>query len=404
MRKLGLGMVALMATAMCAPANATNTLTAKQYNQATTALRVMGAINLLTFGDATLQSDVEGKVYVGGNLTGNGAPVAIGGAKATKYLHMDKYRSLTVGGNVTNVQINNGIGLTNIQAVVGGNASGVQINNGSTTASLQVGGNFNAQNFNPNSKKTATYGGTATNVQTQDKTYIKQDKTIKAGGVKDLKAGIATVTAAYQTDMTVLSQILGALTPNATLDSSNRNNIHFNFTAAANASDFAVADITASQLASGTFNLPTYATSTNGKTLIINVSGTNVTFGANEIGNGSLVQQNIIWNFMDATTVNVNTAVYGSILAPKATITGSSPINGSVVAKVFQDCGEVHLGTFNGNTHFLVAPPPPGGGGGHESPPGAVPEPASWMTMLAGFGIIGSLIRRQRRRERLAAA
>ena len=394
-------MVAVMATALCAPANATGTLTAKQYGQATTALRVMGAINLLTFGDATLQSDVEGKVYVGGNLNGNNAPVAIGGAKASKYLHMDKYRSLTVGGNATNVQVNNGIGLTNIQAVVGGNASGVQINNGSTTATLQVGGNMNAQNFNPTSKKTATYGGTATNVS--NKTYIKQDKTLKAGGVDDLKAGIATVTATYQTDMTVLSQILGALTPNATLDSSNRNNIHFNFTTAANASDFAVADITAAQLASGTFNLPTYATATNGKTLIINVSGTNVTFGANETGNGSLVQQNIIWNFMDATTVNVNTAVYGSILAPKATITGSSPINGSVVAKVFQDCGEVHLGTFNGNTHFLVAPPS-GGGGSHESGPGAVPEPASWMTMLAGFGIIGSLIRRQRRRERLAAA
>jgi len=401
MRKLGLGMVALMATAFCAPANATNTLTAQQYWQATTALRVMGAINLVTFGDATLHSDVEGKVYVGGNLAGNGAPVSIGGAKAGNYLHVDKYRSLRVGGNATNVQVNNGIGLANIQAVVGGNASGVQINNGSATATLQVGGSLNAQNFNPSSTKTATYGGTATNVQTQDQAYIKKDATLAAGGSNDLKAVIANVTSTYQTDMTVLSQILGALTPNATLDSSNTNDIHFNFTAAANASDFAVADITAAQLANGTFNLPTYASSTNSKTLIVNVSGANVTFGANEVGNGSLVQQNIIWNFMDATTVNVNTAVYGSILAPKATIGGNSPINGSVIAKVFQSNGEVHLGTFNGNTHFLVAPPHDGGGSGG---PGGVPEPSSWMTMLAGFGIIGSLIRRQRRRERLAAA
>lgn len=406
MRKLGLGMVAVMATALCAPANATNTLTAQQYWQAKTALSVMGKFNLLTFGDTTLHSDVEGKVYVGGNLNGNGAPIAIGNSSGKSYVKDTIHRSLTVGGNATNVQVNNGIGLSNIEAVVGGNASGVQINNGSATATLQVGGSLNAQNFNPNSKKTATYGTTVTNLQTQDKTFIKQDKTIKAGGANDLKAGIAHVTATYQTDMTLLSQILGALTPNATLDSSNRNNIHFNFTTAANSSDFAVADITASQLASGTFNLPTYATSTNGKTLIVNVSGANVTFGANEIGNGSLIQQNIIWNFMDATTVNVNTAIYGSVLAPKATISGNSPINGSVVAKVFQSNGEVHLGTFNGNTHFLVAPPL-GEGGGHSTPPGgpgAVPEPASWMTMLAGFGIIGSLIRRQRRRERLAAA
>lgn len=401
MRKLSLGIVAFAATALCAPANAANTLTATQYKQATTALRVMSAVNLVTFGDATLHSDVEGKVYVGGNLTGNGAPVAIGGSKAGNYLHMDKYRSLTVGGNASNVQVNNGIGLSNIQAVVGGNASGVQINNGSVTATLQVGGNMDAQNFNPNGTKTATYGGTPNNVS--NASYIKQDLTLKAGGTKDLKAAIANVTSTYQTDMTVLSQILGALTPNVTLDSGNVNNIHFNFTSAANASDFAVANITAAQLANGTFNLPTYATSTNGKTLIVNVSGTSVNFGVNQVGNGSLIQQNIIWNFMDATTVNVNTAIYGSVLAPKATISGNSPINGSVVAKVFQSNGEVHLGTFNGNTHFLVAPPP-SGGGGHTTPPGAVPEPASWMTMLAGFGIIGSLIRRQRRRERLAAA
>lgn len=395
-------MAALLATAFCAPANATNTLTAKQYSQASAALRVMGAINLITIGDATLSSDVEGKVFIGGNLNANNAPVAIGGSKSTKYLHGDKYRSLTVGGNATNVQVNNGIGLSNIQAVVGGNASGVQINSGSTTASLQVAGSFNAQGFNPSSKKTATYGTTATNVQTQNKPYIKQDKTIKAGGTADLKATIATVTANYKADMTTLSQILGALTPNATLDSGNKNNIHFNFSTGANTGDYAVADITAAQLASGTFNLPSYATSANGKTLIINVSGTNVTFGANEVGNGSLVQQNIIWNFMDATTVNVNTAVYGSILAPKAKITGNSPINGSVVANVFEDCGEVHLGTFNGNTGFLLAPPPTGGGG-HVGTPG-VPEPASWMTMLLGFGFIGSLIRSKRRKERLAAA
>ena len=403
MRKLGFGMVAAMATVLCAPANATNTLTLQQYRQATTAMRVMGAINLLTFGDATLHSDVEGKVFVGGNLNGNNAPVAIGGSNAHKYLQMSKYRSLTVGGNATNVQVNNGIGLSNIQAVVGGNASGVQFNNGSATATLQVAGSLNAQNFNPSNSKTATYGTTATNVQNQDKAYIKQDPTIRAGGSNDLKATIATVTATYQTDMTVLSQILGALTPNATLDSSNSNNIHFNFTAAANAADFAVADISAAQLASGTFNLPSYATSTNGKTLIVNVSGSNVTFGANEVGNGSLVQQNIIWNFTDATTVAVNTAVYGSILAPKATITGNSPINGSVVAKLFQSNGEVHLGTFNGSSGFLVAPPP-SNHGGNPGGPGGVPEPASWMTMLMGFGVIGSLIRSQRRKARPAGA
>jgi choice-of-anchor A domain-containing protein len=407
MRKLGFGIVALMATALCAPANATNTLTAQQYWKAQAGIAAMEKLNLLTFGDATLHSDVEGKVYVGGNLNANGAPVGIGHA-GKSFVQDSKVRTLTVGGNASNVQINNGIGLSNIQVLVGGNASGVQINNNGATASLQVGGNLDAQNFNPNGTKTAKAGGNISNTQTQDKTYVKQDTTLKAGGTADVKAGIAGITAQVQDELTTLSQVLGALTPNATLVSSDKNNIHFNFTTDANNSSFAVADITAAQLSSGTFNLPTYASSTSGKTLIINVSGSSVSFGANEVGNGSLVQQNIIWNFVDATSVAVNTAVYGSILAPKATISGNSPINGSVVAKVFNSNGEVHLGTFNGNTGFLVAPPPTGnpghGGGSHAGSPGAVPEPSSWMTMLAGFGIIGSLIRRQRRRERLAAA
>ena len=54
--------------------------------------------------------------------------------------------------------------------------------------------------------------------------------------------------------------------------------------------------------------------------------------------------------------------------------------------------------------------PPPGGGGGIITPPSivtevvppppptsSVPEPASWAMMLAGFGMLGSLFRRQKR-------
>ena len=393
-------MIAALATVLCAPANATNTLTAQQYWAAKAGLAAMSKLNLLTLSNATLHSDVEGKVFVGGNLDGNNAPVAIGSTSGKSYLQDNNYRSLTVGGNATNVQVNNGIGLSSITAVVGGNASGVQFNNNNATAVLEVAGNVNAQNFNPNSKKTIRYGGTITGAQTQDATYEKHDTTLKAGGAADLKAAISLATTTYAGEMTTLSSVLAALTPNATLISTDQNNIHFNFTTDATNGNFAVANITASQLASGTFNLPTYATATNGKTLIINVTGSTVTFGANEVGNGSADQQNIIWNFVDATSVVVNTAVYGSVLAPKATITGNSPINGSVVANVFNSNGEVHLGTFNGNTGFLVAPT---GGGSHSQVPG-VPEPSSWMTMLMGFGIIGSLIRRRRRGEHLAAA
>lgn len=415
MRKLSLVVTILLAAALGAPAWAATTFTEAQYAKARQAILVMGKLNLLTLRDATLHSDVEGKVHVGGNLSGNNAAVGIGHAGKT-FKADPLVRTLTVGGNLTGgININNGIGLGAIEAIVGGNASSVGINLGSaSSAKLMVGGTFDAQNFNPSSKKTATYGTSASNVQVQDKAYIKVDATLKAGGTKDAKATIANVTASVASQMTTLSQILGALTPNATLNSANQNDIHFTFSASANTGDFAVANISASQLASGTFVMPTYAA---GKTLIVNVSGSSATIGANMTGSNSTLsaaQSNIIWNFTDATTVNVNTAIYGSVLAVAqktvgstttyATVSGNSPINGSVVTQVFNSNGEVHLGTFSGKTPFLVTTPPPHSGGGGGTEVGAVPEPSSWMTMLLGFGFTGSIIRRQRRKERLATA
>lgn len=393
-------MVAMVAAAFGAPASATATFSAAQYAQAAAGLAAMQKLNLIALGDATLHSDVEGKVFVGGNLAGNNASIGIGNKSGKTFKAAAIYRTLSVGGNLTGgVNVNNGIGLGVIEAVIGGDASSINVNLGSaTSAKVMVAGAFNAQNFNPNSKKTASYGKSVSNLQTQDKAYVKQDKQLKAGGTADLKAAIAQTTSLYTSQLTTLSQILGALTPNATLVSSDQNNIHFSFSTAADASDYAVANITAAQLASGTFVMPTYAA---GKTLVINVSGTSVSLGANATGSTSADQQNVIWNFTDANTVNVNTALFGSVLAPKATVSGNSPINGSVVAKVFNSAGEVHLGTFNGHSGFLVTTPPSNGGGGS---PGAIPEPSSWMTMLLGFGFLGSIIRRQRRKELLAAA
>lgn len=58
----------------------------------------------------------------------------------------------------------------------------------------------------------------------------------------------------------------------------------------------------------------------------------------------------------------------------------------------------------------LLPPPPPGGNGPptSEVPPGGpvvspVPEPGTWLTMLLGFGMIGSAMSRRRKQIRLAA-
>lgn len=58
------------------------------------------------------------------------------------------------------------------------------------------------------------------------------------------------------------------------------------------------------------------------------------------------------------------------------TLAASTPINGTLT---------------------LLSAPISGGPGGHESV-GAVPEPANWALMLGGFGLIGGMMRAQRRK------
>lgn len=51
-----------------------------------------------------------------------------------------------------------------------------------------------------------------------------------------------------------------------------------------------------------------------------------------------------------------------------------------------------------------TTPPPPTGGEGVVPPVLAVPEPATWVTMMLGFGVIGGMLRRRRARPVAAAA
>lgn len=127
---------------------------------------------------------------------------------------------------------------------------------------------------------------------------------------------------------------------------------------------------------------------------VINVTGSGTYDDWLNMGLADSVAQKLIFNFTDATGLNLHAQFTGSILAPKATLQNSNNINGSVVAKLFNQDGEVHLGTFNGQLPLLVTTP--------NQPPTGVPEPASWATMLAGFGAIGGMIRRRRAQERKA--
>lgn len=112
------------------------------------------------------------------------------------------------------------------------------------------------------------------------------------------------------------------------------------------------------------------------ETLVFNVSGGTVNWGTNFNGNA----RRALWNFHQATTLNVNERLLrGSVLAVGATVNQSQNIDGTLVASALNVFGgaELHMETFEGN-----AP---------------IPEP---MTM--GVLALGALAA-ARRRRRLAA-
>ena len=78
-------------------------------------------------------------------------------------------------------------------------------------------------------------------------------------------------------------------------------------------------------------------------TVIINVSGTSGNFQMNPLG-GTGFAENVIWNFFEATNINVNSVIVGHILAPYARMTGfAGSSEGTVIADDVQlTNGELH--------------------------------------------------------------
>lgn len=116
--------------------------------------------------------------------------------------------------------------------------------------------------------------------------------------------------------------------------------------------------------------------------LVINVSGTNVTFGMNPLGATVGQASRVVWNFYEATTLQVNSVIAGHVIAPFATASGfSGSTEGTVVARAVRlTNGELHQQGWTGEL--------PG------TPPAVIPLPAGLVLLLGGLGSLAVLRRR----------
>jgi choice-of-anchor A domain-containing protein len=309
--------------------------------------------NLVVLGNLESSSEVEGRTFVGGNLTGNSSNYQI----STPVVSPTGQPGLTVVGDVTGgtKNLNNGSG-----AVVGGNVtSGFNLNGAAQT--VQVGGTISNTNVNQNTVQSGL--GASSSSFSAD---LNLQKSVLASSMTDLSNGFA------------------ALATNSQLVIAGNKGT---FSAQPDANGLAVFNITSAQMNS----IGEIAFNLNGAdTAIVNVSGAAITLNDNFLGGTQNLGEHVIWNFANAETLNLTTAWGGSILAPAANATTANYIQGSAVFGNLVQNGEMHIGTYVGTYYPPSTPVDPG-------TPSAVPEPTTWALFLLGVAGLWLVVRRRPR-------
>lgn len=132
-----------------------------------------------------------------------------------------------------------------------------------------------------------------------------------------------------------------------------------------------------------------------GSTALINVSGLSGAYFQTNFSITGGDASSLLWNFSEATSLsmyNTGSGFKGSVLAPLATYSpaGWGAIDGQLIVGSFlsnQGSTRVNAVNFAGDL-LKTKPPAP-----ISALAAAVPEPATWMTMILGFGLIGAMLR-----------
>jgi choice-of-anchor A domain-containing protein len=370
---------AVVVAAAATPAAAAVVLPPSQDAQSiNAALAAMQTYNLITLGDLKSNQTVEGRAFVGHDLSGG----------SSNYFTNPKGQSgtgLTVVGNATDgpKNVGNGGGVK-----VGGNLdSGVN-----ASGRIEVDGN--GKNINGGAQ--VYIDGDAKNVNGQN-VYIGGAKSGNVNGTITMGdhtvAGLQTTLQAqrdgYVDSFGDLSSYLAGLTATSAMTySADGQAAIFNAGAGTGVAVFNLANL--DQLFKNRSRLE-FANPTTYDTVIVNVAGTNVSLG-NTINFQAVdgLGTKVIWNFYQAETLDFGAkAFYGSVLAPNADAKIGTLLQGSAVFDTLDQKGVIKMGNYGGG--LTVEPPKV-----LASILTPVPEPSMWAMMIVGFGAIGAVIRRRR--------
>lgn len=270
--------------------------------------------NGVSTGDFNSNQEVEGRLVVGGNLTGNTIQTGF------VALNPGPVQNVVVYGNSTIGKVS-GKG----EIVIGGNANTNLEESGGDLVAF-IGGAFSG-----------TANQVSVNTNQSGAAFKARFPVIDFAGLASYSTYLAGLTGSVWTTPDQNQKTLVS-SPNA-IQSQGVDWI---------ASKVTVLFASMSQLASGTFSV-------NGldsdETIIVNVSGTSGSWGLNGAGNATASARNILWNFYEAETISVDTAIIGSVLAAKAQMSGfAGSTEGSVIAKSINlNNGELHYQPFMGD-------------------------------------------------------
>jgi choice-of-anchor A domain-containing protein len=420
---------------LATPAGAVITVTNTMKWQAASALQAMRELNLIVLGDVNAASDVEGKIFVGGNVNGSTWDIGHGRASGTGAAYSSR-PTLLVGGNINigggglkivaenvangnrgyvgdvvkrdaqgKIVYANGKPVVADRNVIKVAGSSLKVQMNPDVASLYTGTSVDWQNSDLNGRK-VYYGTTKSGFNNEQNAGASPAK-LDAGAAQALRNNIGGEVYQMKQNVAALSTVLGQLTGPAGTVTPDANRPQLN---PVDAGGYSVFDIFNGASFFGSVGdkinfTPLKDAQGNVLPVVVNIfNGAKPSSLANYVSSGSstytwnfnagdfaTLGQSVIWNFVDATSITIGKDMYGSLLAPKATVTtiNGANLNGSVVAAIFNQGGEVHLGTFDDSNAPKLALA--------IAPMVAAPEPATWATMLVGFGAVGGTMRRRRR-------